>query len=134
MVLDTSAVIAILQDEPERRRFIAAIEAAETRRLSAASFVEASIVREARVGPAGVRDLDLFVAKASIDLAPVDAEQAHLARRAWRLYGKGRHLAQLNFGDCFAYALAISMGEALLYKGSDFGRTDVLRHPDSSDP
>lgn len=134
MVLDTSAVIAILQDEPERRRFIAAIEAAETRRLSAASFVAASIVREARVGPAGVRDLDLFVAKASIDLAPVDAEQAHRARRAWRQYGKGRHLAQLNFGDCFAYALAISMGEALLYKGSDFGRTDVLRHPDSSDP
>ena len=131
MVLDTSAIIAILQDEPEREQFIAAIEAAGTRWLSAANFVETSIVIEARTGADGVRDLDLLIAKASIALAPVDAEQAHLARHAWRQYGKGRHAARLNFGDCFAYALAISMDEPLLYKGEDFTNTDVMRHPDS---
>ncbi|MGD9597519.1 MAG: type II toxin-antitoxin system VapC family toxin [Steroidobacteraceae bacterium] len=129
MVLDTSAIVAILQGEPERTQFIDAIEAADTCSLSVANFVEASIVIEARVGPDGVRDLDLLIAKASIALAPVDPEQAQLARRAWRRFGKGRHAAQLNFGDCFAYALAAALDEPLLYKGGDFANTDILRHP-----
>ena len=87
MIIDTSAIMAILQDEPERRRFNDAIEAAEVRRMSTASFVEASIVIESRYGAEGIRDLDQFIAKADIRLVPVDAEQALLARQAFRLYG-----------------------------------------------
>ena len=92
MVLDTSAILAILQDEPERRKFNEAIEAAETRSLSTASFVECSMILESRYGADGVRDLDLFIAKAQVSLVAVDEEQADLARRAFREYGKGRHL------------------------------------------
>ena len=125
MVIDTSAVIAILQDEPERKAFSEAIESADDRAMSVASFVEASMVVDARYGPDGVRDLDLLIAKARIDLVPVDADQAHLARSAFRTYGKGRHPAGLNFGDCFAYALARTLGEPLLFKGSDFSLTDI---------
>ena len=93
--------------------------------MSVASFLEASMVIEARYGPDGVRDLDLFIAKARIDLVAVDAEQAYVARAAFRTYGKGRHPAGLNFGDCFAYALAKTLGERLLFKGSDFSLTDI---------
>lgn len=125
MVIDTSALVAILAGEPERRAFIEKIEAADTRLLSAASFVEASIVIEARYGPEGQRLLDLFLERAGIEIAGVDGEQAREARLAFSRYGKGRHAAALNFGDCFAYALAITSGEALLCKGSDFSRTDV---------
>ena len=125
MVIDTSAVIAILQDEPERKAFIQAIDAADTRAMSVASFVEASMVVDARYGPDGVRDLDLLIAKARIDLVAVDADQAHVARAAFRTYGKRRHPAGLNFGDCFAYALARTLGEPLLFKGSDFSLTDI---------
>ena len=125
MVVDTSALLAILLDEPERRAFNEAIEAAESRMMSAATFVEASIVIESRFGAEGLRDLDLFVERAGIGLASVDAEQAHVARRAFSRFGKGRHPAGLNYGDCFAYALATVLGEPLLYKGDDFGRTDV---------
>lgn len=131
MVIDTSAVLAILQNEPERRSFNEAIEAAETRSLSTASFVETSMIVESRYGTDGVRDLDLFIAKAQITLVPVDDEQAHLARQAFRQYGKGRHPAGLNFGDCFSYALARSLGEPLLFKGNDFGQTDIECHPAS---
>src|SRR6266508_5295516 len=106
MVLDTSALLAILQDEPERRAFNEAIEAADARRLSLANLVEVAIVIEARFGAAGQRDLDQYVERAEIELMPVDLEQAHVARRAYSRYGKGRHAAALNFGDCFAYALA----------------------------
>jgi len=126
MVIDTSALLAILLDEPERRTFNEAIEAAESRMMSAATFVEASIVIESRFGAEGIRDLDLFVERAGIGLAAVDSEQAHVARRAFSRFGKGRHRAALNYGDCFAYALATVLGEPLLYKGDDFGRTDVL--------
>ena len=126
MVIDTSVLIAILQDEPERKQFNEAIDATETRALSAASFVEASMVIEARYGPDGVRDLDLLIAKAGIELVAVDTDQAHVARTAFRLYGKGRHPAGLNFGDCFAYALARTLDEPLLFKGTDFSLTDVL--------
>ncbi|HEY0511974.1 MAG TPA: type II toxin-antitoxin system VapC family toxin [Thermoanaerobaculia bacterium] len=126
MVVDTSALLAILLDEPERRTFNEAIEAAESRRMSAATFVEVSIVIESRFGAEGVRDLDLFIERAGIGLTPVDAEQAQMARRAYSQFGKGRHRAGLNYGDCFAYALAMVLGEPLLYKGDDFGRTDVV--------
>ncbi len=96
MVIDPSALLAILQDEPERRRFNEAIEAAATRRLSAAGFVEVSIVIESRYGAAGLHDLDRFLERAEIEIVPVDAEQAREARRAFSLYGKGRHPAGLN--------------------------------------
>ena len=125
MVIDTSALLAILQDEPERRAFNEAIESADIRSVSAASFVEVSIVIESRYGPDGIRDLDLFLSKAEIKLIPVDAEQAFVARQAFRQFGKGRHAACLNFGDCFSYALAKSLGEPLLFKGEDFSKTDL---------
>jgi ribonuclease VapC len=120
MVLDMSAVLAILQNEPERREFNEAIEAADTRSLSTASFVECSMILESRYGADGVRDLDLFIAKAQVALVPVDEEQADLARRAFRKYGKGRHPAGLNFGDCFSYALSKALDGPLLFKGNDF--------------
>ena len=125
MVIDTSALLAILQDEPERRAFNEAIEAAETRALSTATFVETSIVIESRFGAEGLRDLDLLIAKAKIDLVAVDAEQAHGARHAFSRFGKGRHPANLNYGDCFSYALAKVLHAPLLYKGDDFSRTDI---------
>ncbi|MDJ0950697.1 MAG: type II toxin-antitoxin system VapC family toxin [Alphaproteobacteria bacterium] len=125
MVIDTSAILAILADEPERRRFNEAIQTADTRSMSTASFVESSIVLEVRHGYEGLRDLDLFVAKAEIALVPVDIDQAHIARQAFRAFGKGRHPAGLNFGDCFAYALAKAAAEPLLFKGDDFAETDI---------
>jgi ribonuclease VapC len=125
MVLDTSALLAILEDEPERRAFNEAIEAADSRALSAANYVETSIVLEARYGADGVRDMDLFVERAGIELVPVDAAQARIACRAFSRFGKGRHRAGLNFGDCFAYALATARSEALLFKGDDFVHTDL---------
>ena len=131
MVIDTSALLGILQNETERRTFNESIEEAGSRSLSTASFVEVSMIVESRYGADGVRDLDLFIAKAQITLVPVDAEQAHLARQAFRQYGKGRHPAGLNFGDCFSYALARSQGEPLLFKGNDFGKTDIECHPAS---
>jgi len=112
MVIDTSALVAILRNEPERRRFNEAIEIADVRRISAATFVEVSIVLEA----------------AGLAVVPVNLEQAELARRAWRRFGKGRHAAGLNYGDCFPYALAISLDDCLLYKGADFAATDVSAH------
>jgi ribonuclease VapC len=126
MVIDTSALLAILLDEPERRAFNEAIEAADVRRMSTASLVEASIVIEARYGSAGLRDLDLFFERAGIEFSPVDLEQAHEARRAFSRFGKGRHPAGLNYGDCFAYALARVLGEPLLFRGDDFTQTDVI--------
>lgn len=132
MVLDTSAILAILQDEPERRKFNEAIEAAETRLLSTASYVECSMILESRYGADGIRDLDLLIARAQVSLVAVDEEQANLARRASRKYGKGRHPAGLNFGDCFSYALAQSLNEPLLFKGNDFLQSDVTCHPASA--
>ncbi|MGH7898242.1 MAG: type II toxin-antitoxin system VapC family toxin [Candidatus Binatia bacterium] len=126
MVIDTSALLAILQDEPERRAFNEALEAADSRRMSVATFVEVSIVIEARLGAAGQRDLDLFLERAAIELVGVDIEQSRAARRAFTRFGKGRHPAGLNFGDCFAYALATTLGEPLLFKGDDFCKTDVV--------
>lgn len=123
MILYTSALLAIRQGEPERRSFNAAIEAAAF--MSTAAFVEAAIVIGARYGGDGLRDLDLFLAKAEIALVPVDTEQAHAARDAILRFGKGRHPAGLNHGDCYSYALAGTLGEPLLFKGDDFSQTDV---------
>jgi len=131
MVLDTSAVVAVLQNETERRKFNEAIEASESRSLSTASFVECSMILESRYGADGVRDLDLFIAKAQVSLVPVDEEQANLARRAFQKFGKGRHPAGLNFGDCFSYALSRALDSPLLFKGNDFNQTDVQCHPAS---
>ncbi len=125
MVIDTSALLAILLDEPERRTFNETIEVAESRVMSTATFVEASMVIESRFGAEGIRDLDLFIERAGIELAAVDSEQAHVARLAFSRFGKGRHRAGLNYGDCFSYALATVRGEPLLYKGDDFPQTDV---------
>jgi ribonuclease VapC len=125
MVIDTSALLAIFLGEPERRRFLDAITQAETRRISAANTLETGIVLEARRGEAAGREFDLFLHQAEVDVVSVDAEQVEIARLAWRKYGKGRHPAALNFGDCFAYALAKTLDEPLLAKGSNFARTDI---------
>lgn len=125
MVLDTSALLAILQDEPERRSLNEAIEAAESRVMSAANFVEASIVIESRYGAEGLRELDRFLDRAGVDLIGVDVEQGTVARDAFSRFGKGRHPAGLNFGDCFAYALARILAQPLLQKGDDFSKTDL---------
>ena len=125
MIVDTSAVLAILFDEPDADRFIGAIAQASGCRMSAANFLEAAFVIEARAGLAGGHELDLFIERAAVELVPVSVEQAQIARQAWRRFGKGNHPAGLNFGDCFAYALAEITGESLLYKGEDFRRTDV---------
>ncbi len=125
MVIDPSALLAILQDEPERRALNELIEAATQRRLSTASFVELSLVIEARWGADGIRDLDLFLATADIELVALDTGQARLAREGFRRFGKGRHPAALNLGNCFSYALARALDEPLLFKGDDFPLTDV---------
>ncbi len=126
MVVDTSALLAILVNEAERRAFNEALERAGSKAMSVASFVEASMVVEARYGAEGVRDLDLFLERAGIATVPVDLEQGREARRAFSRFGKGRHPAGLNYGDCFSYALCRRLGEPLLFKGDDFSRTDVV--------
>jgi ribonuclease VapC len=125
MVIDTSALAAIFFHEPEREKFLAAILAANTRLISAATILETGMVIEARRGEAAGREFDLFAVRASFQVAAVDAEQAELARSAWRRYGKGRHTAALNYGHCFVYALAQASGEPILAKGTDFATTDA---------
>lgn len=125
MVIDTSALVAILTGEPEQAAFIRAIEQAATRLLSTATWVETSIVIGSRYGPAGLHQLDRLLTVAQVMIVPVDVEQARFAREAYQRYGKGRHPAGLNFGDCFSYALATCRRQALLFKGNDFSRTDV---------
>ena len=125
MIVDTSAIIAILRDEPDAENLSSAIESAEVRRVSAGTYVEAAIVVDANRDPVLSRRLDSFLHQALITVEPVTVEQARIAREAYRDYGKGRHRAGLNFGDCFAYALAKEKGEPLLFKGNDFRKTDV---------
>ncbi len=125
MIVDTSALIAILRREPETERITRAISRAPEAMISAASLLEATIVMLRRHGEDGVRDLDLLVAKLDIEIVPFTAPQADIARKAYRRYGRGRHAARLNFGDCFAYALAQGLSVPLLFKGDDFSRTDV---------
>jgi ribonuclease VapC len=125
MVIDTSALVALLGMEPEAARIAQALESDPVRLVSAAILVEASIVLESRHGEAAARELDLAVARAGMVIEPVTAEQAEVARKAWRRFGKGRHPAGLNYGDCFSYALSRVTGEALLFKGNDFTQTDL---------
>ena len=125
MIIDTSAILAILFEEPDADRFLSAIAADSYRRISAATLLETTIVLESRSGPAAAHELDAFLRRAQIELEPVTTEQAQTARQAWRRFGKGNHPARLNFGDCFAYALAITTQEPLLFKGRDFELTDV---------
>ena len=126
MVLDTSALVAVLFDEPERSERVRRIAAAPRRRISAATLLEASLVVESRRGEVAGRELDLFLHRALVDTVAVDEEQVRLARAAWRRYGKGRHPAGPNFGDLFAYALARARDEELLFTGDDFARTDIV--------
>jgi ribonuclease VapC len=125
MVVDSSALVAILLQEPGWQVLAAALDQASPRLISAATPLEASIVIEARKGREGGRDLDALVVRAQIEIVPVDPDQVGVARVAWRKFGKGNHPSALNFGDLFAYALARITGSSLLYKGGDFSRTDV---------
>lgn len=119
MVIDTSAIAAILFDEPDAAALEGKIVDDPVRLMSAATFLEAALVIEARLGDPGGREFDLWLHRAEVEILPVDAEQADMARRAWRRFGR------LNFGDCFSYALAAMRDEPLLFKGDDFTKTDV---------
>jgi ribonuclease VapC len=126
VIVDTSALIAILRDESTAEACAAAIEAASIRRISAANYLEAAVVMDASRDPVVSRRFDDLVQAAELVIEPVTESQAKTARAAYRDYGKGSgHPAQLNFGDCFAYALARETGESLLFVGADFGHTDV---------
>ncbi|WP_026620397.1 ribonuclease VapC (plasmid) [Ensifer sp. WSM1721] len=125
MVIDTSAIVAIAFNEPEAETYEQKVVDAPRRFISAATVLELAIVIEARLGEAGAAELDLWLYRAGVETVAVDTEQIAVARRAWRAYGKGRHPAGLNYGDCFSYALARTRSEPLLYKGDDFSRTDI---------
>lgn len=125
MVIDTSAIVAILTDEPERDALIAKIAADPRRLVSAGTLLEMSLVVEGKLGEVGGRELDLFLHRCKAQVVAVDEVQAETARTAWRRYGKGRHPAGLNYGDLFSYALARTVGEPLLFKGNDFSQTDI---------
>jgi len=129
MVIDTSALLAIFLAEPDRKQLLELIIEAENRYVSAPNILETGIVLEARRGEAAGREFDLFVRHAKLEVVATDLEQIEVARVAWRRYGKGRHAAGLNFGDCFAYALAKVTGEPILFKGDDFSHTDIAGVP-----
>lgn len=126
MILDSSALVAILAKEPDAELYIQAISHAPSCRISAANFIELSIVLESQFPLEVLHQCDALFRRVGIVIEPVSVEQAHLARQAFHDFGKGRHPAGLNFGDCFAYALAKYTGEPLLYKGNDFRKTDLL--------
>jgi ribonuclease VapC len=125
MVIDTSVIIAILFGEPEAAIFAEAIERDAVRLVSAASVLEAAIVVESELGDPGARELDLLLYQAGITIVPFSPEHLAAARHAFRVFGKGRHAAALNVGDCFSYALSRSTSEPLLFKGEGFPRTDI---------
>ena len=125
MIIDTSALLAIVLGEPDAGRYEDAIAAAWPRRMSAIALLEAAMVVESRGGAKAGHELDVLLEKAAVELVPVTSEHANAARRAWRRFGKGNHRAALNFGDCFAYALAKTTGEPILFKGKDFTHTDI---------
>ncbi len=124
MIVDTSALLAVLFGEPYAERYEKAIAQGPCR-MSVVGLLEAAMVLEGRGGAAAGEELDAFIETAGIELAPVTVEQAQAARRAWRRFGRGDQPARLNLGDCFAYALADMSGEPLLFKGKDFARTDI---------
>ncbi len=125
MILDTSAMVAILYREPEAAAFAQLIHDAETCRMSVASYVELAMVVESQLGPEGMRQADAFFRRAGVVVEPVTVEHGELARQAFLDFGKGRHKAGLNYGDCFSYALTKATGEPLLFKGNDFSQTDI---------
>lgn len=125
MILDTSAMVAILYREPEAATFIQLIHDADACRISVAGHVELSMVIGRQLGPEGTQQGEAFFRRAGITVEPVTIEHGALARQAFLDYGKGRHKAALNFGDCFSYALAKATGEPLLFKGNDFAWTDI---------
>jgi ribonuclease VapC len=125
MIIDTSALRAIFFGEPESDVYIRLIHEADRCRMSAANFVELSMLIDSQLGPEALRQCDMFLRRAEIVIEPVTVEHAHLARQGFLDFGKGRHPAGLNFGDCFAYALAKASDEPLLYKGQDFSKTDI---------
>jgi ribonuclease VapC len=125
MIVDSSALVAILEKEPEALRLVTAIAGSPVRLLPATCFLEASMILMGRRKEDGLRDLDLSVARSGMEIAPFTESQARLARKAFERFGKGRHPAKLNFGDCMAYALARETGEELLFKGTDFALTDI---------
>ena len=125
MIVDSSALLAILNREADAERYEAAILTAAPCRMSVANLLEVSIVIESRGGAEAGHELDAFLERAGIEPVPVTGEHLEAARQAWRRFGKGRHPAGLNFGDCFAYALARVTAEPLLFKGDDFARTDI---------
>lgn len=127
MIIDTSVLVAIQLQESDANDYIVKIGLADRRRISVATLLEATIVLESRLGATAGRDLDRIIERMGIELVPVSTEQVDAARRAWRRFGKGNHPAALNFGDCFAYALAETMQEPLLFKGADFAQTDIER-------
>ncbi|MGQ3353336.1 MAG: type II toxin-antitoxin system VapC family toxin [Phreatobacter sp.] len=129
MVIDTSALLAILLSEPDGEALLRAIAADGTRLMSAGSVLEAGIIAQARKGDAGSHALDLMITKLGIEVVAMTPRHADIARRAFRLFGKGQARAGLNYGDCIAYALARDTGEPLLFKGDDFSRTDVVAAP-----
>lgn len=126
MIVDTSALLAILFDEPDAKRHADAIAAAGVRLISAANYLEAGIVVDNQAGSSAGRQLDALVDRAEIAVEAVTRAHADLARQAYLDFGRGNHPAGLNFGDCFAYALAKATGQPLLFKGEDFARTDVV--------
>ena len=125
MVIDTSALVAVVRGEAESDRFNRAMRVAFPRLVAAPTAVEASVVMLSRFGEAGLADLKELMRETSIDVVPLTSEHVALAVDAFRRFGKGRHTAGLNFGDCFAYALAKATGEPLLFKGNDFSQTDI---------
>jgi ribonuclease VapC len=125
MIVDSSAIIAILRDEPDAAAIGEALGGAQVRRMSAVSYVEAAVVVDSNRNPILSRRLDDLLRDVEIGVEPVTLNQARIAREAYRDFGKGRHRAGLNFGDCFAYALAKEKGETLLSKGNDFRHTDI---------
>lgn len=133
MILDSSAVVAILRAEPEAPMMAQAVGRADPCRISAVSYVEAAIVIDSGRDPISSRRFDDFFRESGIVVESVTEWQAEIARQAYRDFGKGRHRAGLNLGDCFAYALAKEKGEALLFKGDDFCHTDVEAAEDSED-
>ena len=126
MILDTSALIAVLFREPEAELFARLIHDADRCLISTGSFLELSIVLERQAAPDADRQCDMFFRRASVVIEPFTVDQAYIARQAFYGFGKGRHPAALNFGDCFAYALAKFTGEPLLFKGEDFKKTDIV--------
>ncbi len=126
MIIDASAIIAILRDEPDAATYARAMADATSRHVSAVNFVELAVVIDASRDPIATRRFDDLIRQADISIEPVTEQQARIARAAYRDFGKGSgHPAKLNFGDCFAYALAKDFGQALLFKGDDFAYTDV---------